>query len=276
MIVFPQLGKLGRDGNQLFQVAAAISHAKKMNTRAQFPAWEFNKYLLHPVDDRLDLTYDEKFDGEDHEPHYGFSQFHYSPLPVKRNLYLVGFYQSEKYFDPALVAHHFMPKAELIQTARAAGRDYLHLSHITAVHVRRGDYLERPDHHPVLPLEYYAGAMARIRQQYSENANFVFFSDDIEWCKSNFTGPNLHFAEGNAGVVDLYTMAMCRHHIIANSSFSWWGSWLRRLFPNEQPQTIIAPPQNRWFGPAMAHYDVKDLYCDEWEVLSLEAKEIIR
>lgn len=274
MIVFTQLGKLGRDGNQLFQVMATLTHARKMGTRAQFPKWEFNKYLMHPVDDNLDMTYDEKFDGEDHESHHGFEHFHYKPIPNKKNLMLIGFYQSEKYFDADLAEYHLQPRNELFQTVRSAGKEFLHLHNITAIHVRRGDYLERTDHHPVLPHEYYRDAIIKMYQKHGTQTNFVFFSDDIAWCKDAFQGPRFHFAEGNSPVVDLYLMAMCKHHIIANSSFSWWGSWLRRLFRhNDQPHTIIAPPQNKWFGPALSHYDVSDLYCPNWEIIPETTKE---
>lgn len=264
MIVFNRLGSLGQLGNQMFQVAVTVSHAKKMGTKAQFSPWEYKKYFLNPIDDQLDMTFDEKFNGVDHETHF-VGDFHYVPLPAKKNLVLYGFFQSEKYFDIEQIKFHFKPKNEFLQVVRKAGSDFLHLQNLVAIHVRRGDYLEKPEFHPILPYSYYQEGLQLLREKYGK-LNVVIFSDDMDWCKKHLWDENVHFAEGNSNMVDLYLMAHCRHSIIANSSFSWWGAWLKRLFQDEGSTqgTVIAP--SPWFGPA-CNYDTKDLYCDGWKLL---------
>lgn len=106
-----------------------------------------------------------------------------------------------------------------------------------SLHIRRGDYLTI-NGAPVLPLSYYQEAIQKIRERIDRP---VFFSDDIRWAESTFRdGGNFVFVDINgadAGQEDLRLMAACKHHIIANSSFSWWGAWLD---PSEE-KTVIAP-----------------------------------
>jgi hypothetical protein len=84
---------------------------------------------------------------------------------------------------------------------------------------------------------------------------YVIFSDDIEWCKSVFVSDNndVVFIENQQNYEDMFLMSFCKHHVIANSSFSWWGSWLNK---NPDKQTVM--PKN-WFGSAVSH-DWKDIY----------------
>lgn len=250
----------GRLGNQLFQISAALAHAHKMGAKAQFPKWEYNKYFFNGIDDNLDATYDARFDGEFHEPYFGFD-FHYMPIPEKENLILHGFFQSEKYFEQQkeLIVNSFMPKNEFLKVVREAGKDFVNLTNTIAVHVRRGDYLNLQNAHPVLPLDnYYNAASVSIN---IERPNYIIFSDDIEWCKQNFKHPKCYFVSGNSDIVDLFLMAQCESHIIANSSFSWWAAWFaKNMFGRKG--TVIAP--KKWFGPALDHYDTKDIYLPEW------------
>jgi hypothetical protein len=82
---------------------------------------------------------------------------------------------------------------------------------------------------------------------------FLIFSDDIEWCKKNFNSDDFYFVEGNKDIEDLFLMTLCKNHIISNSSFSWWGSW---LCENDK-KIIIAP--NRWFSEESSTI-YKDVY----------------
>jgi len=91
-----------------------------------------------------------------------------------------------------------------------------------------------------------------------DEVQFLVFSDDIGWCKSTFQRPNIHFIEGERDVVDLQLMARCKHNIIANSSFSWWGAWL-----NPHPGKQVFAPQN-WFGSEALHHDTRDLIPENW------------
>ena len=110
-----------------------------------------------------------------------------------------------------------------------------------SVHIRRGDYvtnLKTSAVHGNLELDYYKKAIHLIRKQL-KNSFFFFFSDDIELTKNNFNDENFYFVENNYNDLvlpfkDLLLMKNCKHNIIANSTFSWWGAWL-----NENPNKMI-------------------------------------
>lgn len=90
-----------------------------------------------------------------------------------------------------------------------------------AIHVRRGDYVNNPFYVDLMKTGYYEKAMDEF-----PDASFLVFSDDIEWCKKQNIFSKCDFVEGNSELEDLNLMASCIGHIIANSSFSWWGAYL--------------------------------------------------
>jgi hypothetical protein len=120
-----------------------------------------------------------------------------------------------------------------------------------ALHIRRGDYVSLGSankYHGVLPLEYYEMAVSYALTNI-QNPHFVIFSDDLLWCRQNLSLPDDSFTYvennlGDASWQDLILMSHCRHHVIANSSFSWWGAWLadQRWGKN---RIVIAP--HKWF-----------------------------
>jgi hypothetical protein len=114
-----------------------------------------------------------------------------------------------------------------------------------SIHIRRGDYLKPliNDFHGVLTMEYYQHAISYINRKV-ENPTYFIFSDDLEWCEKNLSFiENKHLVSGSqAAWEDMSLMSRCKHQIIANSSFSWWGAWL-----NENPgKTVICP--KKWFN----------------------------
>jgi hypothetical protein len=124
-----------------------------------------------------------------------------------------------------------------------------------SIHIRRGDYVGLPNHHPTQLISYYEDAIKII----GDNKHFVFFSDDIKWCEENFKFvENKTFISNNTDYEDMYLMSMCKNNIIANSTFSWWGAWLN----NNETKQVIAPL--KWFGTYYSHFNTKDLYCDKW------------
>ena len=91
---------------------------------------------------------------------------------------------------------------------------------------------------------------------------YAVFSDDIEWCKKVFgNSEEIIYIEKEADYVDLYLMSLCKHNIIANSTFSWWGAWLGK----HPDQIVIAP--NQWFGPAITDKPTDDLIPESWHKL---------
>jgi hypothetical protein len=92
------------------------------------------------------------------------------------------------------------------------------------------------------------------------NTIFVCVSNDIQWCKENLKRDNLVY-EMNDLIFDMCLISKCNNHIIANSTFSWWGAWLGNA-PNKK---VIAP--KIWFGPAAGGLDTKDIYCENFIIL---------
>lgn len=180
------------------------------------------------------------------EPH-----FHYWPgiREVTHNAYLAGYWQSEKYFSDVseTIRADFTFRHPLSeQNAELAGR----IAQTTAVslHVRRGDYVSDSKTnaaHGLCPLEYYRAAVLHMAERI-ERPEFFVFSDDIAWVKANlkidFPRRYVDHNQGAESYNDMRLMSLCRHHIIANSSFSWWGAWL-----NRDPDKIVIAP-SRWFA----------------------------
>ena len=178
-------------------------------------------------------------------------QYHYDPeiLSLRGEFYLDGYWQSEKYFadvaesirkDFSLKAAPDPLNAEMAATIRSC--------EAVSLHVRRGDYISNSSasqHHGSSPLDYYHAALAEITGRLS-NPHLFVFSDDPAWVKENLrVGVPMTCLEHNGpdkGAEDLRLMSLCRHHIIANSSFSWWGAWLCA-----DPAKIVVAPK-RWFN----------------------------
>lgn len=255
----------GRTGNHLFEIAAAATLAAKNN--AQFCAVCHEDYKLAPPDNcsiwefiqpyrnnlYRNVTIWEKSPEIEHK--FKQSNFEYKPIEYKNNLLLDGAFQSFKYIAPDIAIGLFsIPETIKIKI----NAKYGHLLSLdpVAVNVRRGDYLIIPHKFPVCSKDYFMKAIKLI----GGKENFLFISDDIEWCKKNFKGSNYFFFENNDPLLDLYAQSLCKHNIISNSSFSWWGAYLN---PREGRKVIYPTP---WFGQSqeVRMHDVKDLCPPEW------------
>jgi hypothetical protein len=157
------------------------------------------------------------------------------PREVLKDTLLSGFWQSELCFagHAAAICEELVPvHGELSARSRELIEPLTSRSSV-AVHVRRGDYVSLRSaarFHGALPLAYYQQAAQRIRARIAQPL-WVVFSDDIAWCRDAlaFLGDDILFVSHNQGVAawqDLHLMSLCHHHIMANSSFSWWGAWL--------------------------------------------------
>lgn len=243
---------MGGLGNMLFQIAAGYSHSLRM--QSDFALSDSNASLINhtPIEDYKDNIFRNLKFKKCHELiMYRETSFEYTKVSKANDLFLFGYYQSEKYFS-----NHSTEIRELFSPRKSDIR-YLHdkygdVSEYTSIHVRRGDYLNLQNHHPPCTLEYYNEAISRF------DGKFLVFSDDIEWCKNTFTDSNFIFVEDNLDYQDLYLMSMCKNSIIANSSFSWWGAWLNENI-NKQ---VVYPKQ--WFG-MFAKHNTKDLIPKEWK-----------
>ena len=253
----------GRIGNNLFQLAAAASLAEKME--ASFVALPFSDYLPPSENQQSLYEYLQQFNDSllrNIDLREGFPLeytdyyepcFEYKEIPCINQLLLFGYFQSEKYFDEITVRNLFEID---VQTKKRIMQKYGNLlqQNPTSINVRRGDYLNKQNYHPVCTLEYFNTAIETI----GKNQQFLITSDDLPWCKDNFVGTNFHFSEKTDPVENLYLQSLCANNIISNSSYSWWGAWLN-LNKNKK---VIAPLN--WFGPEASELNTQDLLPDSW------------
>jgi hypothetical protein len=268
MIGFNYLGRMGQLGNQMFQVASLKGIAK--NNGYNFCIPNHNEVLIdnlgnklrielfHPFNlkniSQLNLQTIEESRPSVSESRFSFDVNLYNNCPDWINL--VGYFQTEKYFKniELEVKEDFSFKDKILIPCK----DMISkVENPISLHIRRGDYLINSGNHHNLSLEYYENSLS----MFDSDRNVIIFSDDPEWCKQQkiFEDDRFLVAEGNSSYVDLCLMTLCPEHIIANSSFSWWGAWL------SNSNRVIAP--SKWFGPNNSHLDTKDLYPEAWEII---------
>lgn len=242
MITMKRLGDYGRLGNQLFQYAALRGASAKRGYVVRLPREHELPFTdVFRIPERR-ITSDE----EGLIVHrYLETDIRFGPalfdIPDQCDIH--GYFQSEKYFAHCTRdlrrALRFRPSVKYragVAAAQVMGLRRFSGPPTISMHVRRGDYVALPDNHPLCSEEYYRRAIDYIEAQVG-SARVLVFSDDIEWCRTVFAGPKFRFSEGNDQATDLALMARCDHHVIANSSFSWWGAWLS---PNDK-KLVVAP-----------------------------------
>jgi len=188
-------------------------------------------------------------------------QFDHQTAFLPDGVDLFGYYQTEKYFSEyreyVMSVFTFKPAIaeagdNYIQTIRNSNKGFK----IASIHVRRGDYTGLPNHHPTCNKEYYDSAISLLKEK-TDSIKFVIFSDDPNWCREEFKGEDFIISDLGNAYYEMCAMSLCDHHIIANSSFSWWGAWLNK----SENKIVIAP--SRWFGPLLAN-NTNDIYCENW------------
>jgi hypothetical protein len=197
------------------------------------------------------------------EPH-----FHYWPEinQVPRNCFLVGYWQSAKYFkDISSIIRADFNFTQPLTDLNSELAEQITRVNAVSIHVRRGDYVSNPGNltkHGICSSRYYKEAVQYISERIEKPCYFVF-SDDMDWVRSNLTIDSTCFYvvhnNGPESYNDMRLMSLCRHHIIANSSFSWWGAWL-----NPSAAKIVVAPK-RWFNDY--HANTEDLLPEGWVVL---------
>ena len=244
----------GRLGNCLFEIAAGASLAKRMNVpfkaltcySIDMPEYvkPFRQSILRNIDFSDIYPKNQKI--------YQEPDSAYLPLPEEKDLLLKGYFQSEKYFDKELVRELFSIDTEMAT--------YLHnkYGHVLArnpvsIQVRRGDYFKYQHVYPICQMSYYKKAMSN----FPPDTVFLVVSDDIDWCREHFRGNNFFFSDAESPVVDLFLQSFCRHNIISNSSFGWWGAWLN---PDTKKKVIYPTP---WFT-SLSGINTEDLCPATW------------
>jgi hypothetical protein len=257
MLTFNNLGRLGRLGNGLFQVASTIGLAQKHGYAYGFPTWrnydhverfgfqediDVHKYFLNPLPGRPEGVHFEHKTVD-----WGYQDLH---LP-DRNFSLDGHMQSEKYFAHCaeLVRHYFTLDDTLFP---AHCRDLADEQNTCGIHIRRGDYDN--DYHPFCTAQYYHEAMA----MFPEATKWMVFSDAPARARE-IVGPHAEYVEGQHYMNDFYMMTRCKNFIICNSTFSWWGAWLIR----HPGKVVISPSADNWFGQ-VAGINGRDIIPSDW------------
>lgn len=245
-MVVPKLW--ARLGNQCFMIAAAIAHAKKMNTEWSIPfstkdmrLWP--NYFFHLLKPSHTVRHYST-------PNYFLQKTHaYEPIPEIPDIVIEGYFQTEKYFENAKIE---------IQQALSFEKTKLAAPIECAIHIRRGDYLQLQDEFPVLPIEYYQEAIGEMVNKGIDK--FFIFSDDIEWCmnvfskKIDFWGSYVFYSRYKNALEDIQLMYSAQSFIIANSTFSLFPALLR----DDNP-LVISPALDRWYGIKNKHLNSPDL-----------------
>ena len=261
MLAFNKLGKLGRLGNQMFQYASLRGIAARRGYDFGIPPSSFrNEWTDHQLFQVFDLPnllrQNIRYLDNGYAPEAGESFFHFDELLFNQcpnDVSLIGYFQSEKYFlhIKDSIKEDFTFKEEILKPCQEMISS---LDKPISLHVRRTDYLTNSANHYNLQLDYYEEALSK----FDSDRTVVVFSDDPKWCMEQdlFSSDRFLVSENQSNYVDLCLMTLCSDHIIANSSFSWWGAWLANT------STVIAP--NNWFGPNNANKETKDLIPESW------------
>lgn len=186
------------------------------------------------------------------------------------NAYLVGYWQSDKYFsqesDIRDIRHAFEKRPQELMSDAVSWSvlQQIECCESVSLHVRRTDYIDAQHKHVhnLCSEKYYKDAVNKILQEYPD-AVFFIFTDDKEWCKEHFQGPNFNVVELEEGegtdIAEMMLMSRCKHHIIANSSFSWWAAWL-----NDAPDKLVLAP-SKWIN----NKDMDDVYTDRMTKIAI-------
>jgi len=278
-------------GNQMFQYAFAYSFSQQVNAGFMldarlFESCDLRKYELNHYCIGEELASDSDVQRLKYQPEkllqkilrHLFSkpkllaktfyiepsfQFDTSVFNKQNDVYLEGYWQSEKYFldyREALLKQFTLK--DPIHSKTKYYEQYININESVSLHIRRGDYVsnERTNSfHGVCSLAYYEKAVELVSNRLGK-PNFFVFSDDLAWAKAHMDFiEKVTFIQLDKMTIDheeMYLMSKCRHHIIANSSFSWWGAWL-----NKNPTKIVIAP-SQWFQDKTVN--TSDLLPDTW------------
>jgi hypothetical protein len=237
IVSFSKLGKMGRLGNQLWQIAATYGFAESNSMTSSFPQWEYQKYF------EPELPH-----GPFGTEQYKEQQFHFvDEIGVfGGDTDLVGYWQSPKYFPQNLPIKF---KTDFLQQQKVK----LPAGEKICVHIRRGDYVGHEAYYQ-LPVTWYIKALMTIEGW--QDKQIIFISDDLGYCKTHFEClKNAHFIKGNEAE-HMAMGSLSDHFICSNSSFSWWSAYL-----GEQ-KNVIYP--SRYFRGAYSHKLTHDLWPANW------------
>ncbi len=251
----------GRLGNQLFQIAAALSLAIDHNAEAVFPDYLLRNQYDIPINREMifpHLNFEQPRAGVEYQ-YVENRDFKYSPIPYRPNMRILGYFQSEKFFkhNKDKILPYFEPSDKITSYLQSKYDDLLCHPCTVAIHLR-GYLQESPNLKEMFPFigQDYVEQAASL---FPEHALFVIFTDQIEWAKhelKDFSRPHV-FIENEMHYHDFFLMSFLKHQIICNSSFGWWAAYL-----NKNPDKIVVAPFP-WFHPNH-HLSSEHIIPDEW------------
>jgi len=269
MIIVKLMGGLG---NQMFQYAIGRRMAYMLSVKLRldicgFMNYKLRTYGLSPFNIQEDFASPEEIAALKVIPTYIREKelFHFDPsiLNLGDDIYLDGSWQSEKYFADiqAIIRQEFTVKIPQVGINKELAKQITSCESVS-LHIRRGDYISNSRTNQILgicDLDYYFHCVDCLAQTI-KHPYFFIFSDDHEWTRNYLKLPYpaiiVDYNKADKNYEDLRLMSQCKHHIIANSTFSWWSAWL-----SQNPKKIIFAPK-RWFKSNA--YNPKDLIPDKW------------
>jgi len=277
---------MGGLGNQLFQLCVLIAYSIRTKTPFFFENkpitcgdrkkyyWDtpllnrLKGFIRPPLHPKQQVLYKEPF-------------FHYTPIPQVNkvnNIKLFGYFQSAKYFqDYKDVIFRMLKLKETQQYIKEKIAPYLpttEFSNIISLHFRVGDYAHQPHNHPLMPIDYYEKALEQLLNDdkngkkdwfilyFCEENDINYVNEKINYLKQKSNFQEMTFIKVPPHLEDweqMITMSLCQHHIIANSSFSWWGAYFKEGCNGNVYYPSI------WFGPALGVKKMDDLCLEGWK-----------
>lgn len=243
-------------GNQMFQYALGVHMSNVYKTDVIFDKSWFKREQDPPRPYRLDkffthvragLFLAQKTIHEDRSHYYKYNE----AILTMKEANIFGYWQHHKYIEPILpiLKEEFCLKQTEYTSTFTELRAMIICNESTALHVRRGDYVSINGHH-LLPLDYYKEALT-----YTKGKVYIF-SDDLFWCKENFTNA-IFVDESDYHSIEL--MKLCKHKIIANSTFSWWAAML-----SKSTGVVVAPKKWREDPEEQRRIDEEGMCPEHW------------
>jgi len=259
---------MGGLGNQLYQIFCLISYSIDNDITFFIQDKSLTEGDRRKTYwDNLLLNLKSYFKPVRNLPVLNWFQHHYIELPkiTDKDFKLMGYFQSYKYF------HHNIDKIEGILKLNDIKNKYKNkydYKNIVSLHFRIGDYVKLQDFHHLLSIDYYINVLGKLIKDTNRNDwNILYFYEESDkdmidkninilkekYDKLNFIGIDHKLDDWE----QMLCMSLCKHNIIANSTFSWWGAYF-----NENNNRIYYP--NKWFGPKLENNKMDDLFLDEW------------
>mgnify|MGYP000161338840 CR=1 FL=1 len=264
-------GKMGRLGNQIFQWMFLNNLCKKYKRQLKIPyCYSTNdKECIH-LEKIFDINLNYLSSIDLHKPCFLYKEksFNYNieldkiVFDKRYNYDFFGYFQSEKYFKNINVKNYLKIKKEQLNKCLKKILKYKKIkedSVLISIHIRRGDLIENRQYGPSISTNYIKKSINYMREKY-KNIIWLIFSDDLEWCESIFRLKEpFYYPNGNLEE-DFITMSLCEHHIISNSTYSWWASYLN----SNKDKKVICPKV--WFYDNFLpkNQNDKDLIPKRW------------